>query len=108
MPGVLGPSVANSKGNAALHNHLHTSAMRIFIMDVKSHISTRRSGNRSASFYVETSCDSVGDFAFRASTACAVSSVSLPAVGVKELQRNDAAAVALSLWEEMVSSALVG
>lgn len=108
MAGVLGLSVATSEGKAALHNHLHTSVMRIFIMDVKSHISTRRSGNRSASFYVETSCDSVDDFAFRASTACAVSSVSLPAVGVKELQRNDAAAVALPIWEGMVYSALVG
>lgn len=69
-----GPAMATAEENVSLHNFLCLFVTRIFVMDVKSRISTSSSGNKSTysicTTYVEKeSCESFGDFTFGVSTA---------------------------------------
>lgn len=70
---VLGLSVPTKEENVSLHNFLCLFIMHIFMMDMKSQISTRSSGNKStyrisATYVEKQSCESFGDFMFSVST----------------------------------------
>lgn len=51
-----GPAVATAEENVSLHNFLCLFVTRIFVMDVKSRISTSSSGNKKHLQYLRNVC----------------------------------------------------